>query len=206
MTIAQLSQYNPENSDRLMYGDPEIFHAMDMAASNGLISDLQAAGLELTTDAEAMTELRNRLELPPELGVAITAIRSSDAALAMPEGAEFLADTPDAMGYCFSAGIEQDGKEVVELFVAIDPARYPESDDTGEPTDEQVEAVLELNHYLITQLLIGLDGDDTDEEPSDEVFAALEEKAHDLMENMIEDGIPPLLAVITAPGDDEDDL
>ncbi|MBW4061767.1 hypothetical protein HJC99_04335 [Candidatus Saccharibacteria bacterium] len=204
MTIAQLSQFNPENSDRLLYGDPEIFRAMDMAASNTLINELSKSGLELTTDADAMAELRTRLELPSELGIAITAIRTADAATAMPDGAAFLADTPEAMGYCFSAGIEQDGKEVLDLFVAIDASRYPEGDDTDEPTDEQVEAVLELNHYLITQLLIGLDGDDTDEEPSDEVFAALEEKAHDLMEAMIDAGIPPMLAVIPTDGVDED--
>ena len=203
MTITELSQYNPENKLDLLYGDPEVFQAVDMAAANGLISELQKRGLELATDADSMAELRRRLDIPAEIGLGITAIRVYDAAEAMPDGTAFLADSPESLGFCFSAGIENNGKDVLELFVAIDPSRYPDSDEDGEPTDEQVEAIVELNHYLITQLLIGLDGDDSDDEPSDEVYAALEEKASTVLEAMLDEGIPPVLAVI--PGNDEDD-
>ena len=204
MNIEQLSQFNPDNRANFLYGDAEIFQAFDMAASSDLIDQLHVAGLELTTEADTMAELRTRLAIPKEIGVALTLIPAADAAEVMPDGAEFLADSPDSLGYCFSAGVEQDGKEVLELFVAIDPTRYPESDEDSEPTDEQVDAILELNHYLITQLLIGLDGDDTDGEPSDEVYAALEAKANDTLEDMIDAGIPPILALIPAV-DDEDE-
>lgn len=203
MTIADISQFNPENKLDYLYGDPEIFQAMEMAVGGGLISELAARQLEITTDAASMAELRHRLQIPAEIGIGISAIRATDATQVMPDGASFMEISPESLGYCFSAGIEQDGRDMLELFVAIDPSRYPESDADGEPTDEQVDAIVELNHYVITQLLIGLDGDDSDEEPSDEAYAAIEEKASIVLETMLDEGISPILAII--PGNDDED-
>ena len=195
MTPSDLSQFNPSNEDVYLYGDPAIFTAMSLAATNELITELQARALDLTTDAASMTELRRRLDIPSEIGVGITILTTAQVEAAMPDGASFLTASPQSLGFCFSVGFENDGRDVLELFVAIDPARYP-SGSAEAPSDDQIEAVLELNQFLITQLLIGLDGDESDEEPTDEAFEAMEDRAGQVLADMLDADLPPLLAVV----------
>jgi hypothetical protein len=195
MTLTELSQFNPDNENSLLYGDPEIFKTISMAATHEIITALQARSLDLTTDAGAMADLRSRLEVPAEIGLGITVIEATQAAIAMPDCASFLESQERSIGFCFSAGFERDGQDILELFVAIDPTRYPKASG-DKPTDDQIEAVLELNHFLITQLLIGLDGDDTDDEPTDEQFEAMEDRADEILTAMLDAGQPPLIAVV----------
>jgi hypothetical protein len=108
-----------------------------------------------------------------------------------------MTESPESLGFCFSEGSENEGQDTLEAFVAIDATRFPQNPD--ELTDEQIEISLELNHYLITQLLLAVDTEDNDEDVEQELTAAeitaKEEKASDILEELLEVG-SPIFAII----------
>ena len=205
MISKSISQFNPLNSKTFTYGDSEEFGATLIASSLDLMEELGKNGADLMIDADAVERLRIRIGLTDDFRFGITFIQVKDCPEDL-DGDSFLADSPKALGFCFSEGSENDNQDTLEAFVAINPTRFPQNPD--ELTDEQIEMSLELNHYLITQLLLAVDTDDSDESFDEELTAAeitaKEEKASDILEELLEAG-SPIFAIIPQDLEAEED-
>lgn len=205
MISKSISQFSPLNSKTFTYGDSEEFGATLIASSLDLMEELGKNGADLMIDADAVERLRSRVGLTDDIRFGITFIQVKDCPANL-DAEDFMAESPEALGFCFSEGSENDGQDTLEAFVAIDPTRFPQNPD--ELTDEQIEMSLELNHYLITQLLLAVDSDDSDEPADEELTAAeitaKEEKASDILEELLEAG-SPVFAIIPQDLEVEED-
>jgi hypothetical protein len=206
MLSKSISQFNPANSKTFTYGDSGEFGATLVASKLELMQDLGKQAADLMIDADAMERLRTRVGLTDDIRFAATFVSVAECPAEL-GGAEFMKDAPDALGFCFSEGSEEGGQDSLEVFIAIDPSRFPH--DPDQLTDEQIEVSLELNHYFITQLLLAVDEsdiEDDDHEPTEEEIAHIEEKASDILEELLEAG-SPMFAVIPQDlqGDEEDE-
>lgn len=206
MLSKSISQFNTANTKTFTFGDSGEFGATLVASKLDLMQELGKQAADLMIDADAIERLRTRVGLTDDIrfGVTFVSVAECPAELG---GAEFMTEAPDALGFCFSEGSEENGQDSLEAFIAIDPSRFPH--DPDQLTDEQIEASLELNHFLITQLLLAIDeseNEDDDHEPSDEEIGLIEEKASDILEELLEAG-SPMFAVIPQDlqGDEEEE-
>lgn len=196
MISKSISQFNSLNSKTFTYGDSEEFGTTLIASSLDLMEELGKNGADLMIDADAVERLRTRVGLTEDIrfGITFTQVKDCPAGL---DTEDFMTESPESLGFCFSEGSENDGQDTLEAFVAIDPTRFPQNPD--ELTDEQIEMSLELNHFLITQLLLAVDTGDSDENVEEELTAAeitaKEEKASDILEELLEAG-SPVFAII----------
>ena len=206
MISKTISQFNPANSKTFTYGDSGEFGATLIASSLDLMEALGKNGADLMIDADAIERLRTRVGLTDDIRFGITFVSVEDCPAEL-GGEAFMTESPEALGFCFSEGSEAGGQDTLEAFVAIDPARFPHNPD--QLTDEQIEMSLELNHYLITQVLIAIDHDDgngdiDDSELSPKEIEAIEEKASDILEELVEIGAP-MFAIIPQDLEAEDE-
>jgi hypothetical protein len=196
MISKSISQFNPVNSKTYPFGDSEEFGATLIASSLDLMEELGKNGADLMIDADAVERLRTRVGLTDDIRFGITFIQVKDCPADL-DAEAYMTESPESLGFCFSEGSENEGQDTLEAFVAIDATRFPQNPD--ELTDEQIEISLELNHYLITQLLLAVDTEDNDEDVEQELTAAeitaKEEKASDILEELLEVG-SPIFAII----------
>ena len=205
MISKAISQFNSANSKTFTYGDSEEFGATLIASKLDLMEELGKHAADLMIDADAVERLRTRIGITDDIRFGITFVSVSDCPAEL-DAQAFMLDSPDALGLCFSEGSEEGGQDTLEAFVAIDASRFPHNPD--QLTDEQIEMSLELNHYLITQLLLAVDLDDEeddDRELTSAEISAKEEKASDILEEILEAG-SPMFAIIPQDleGDEEE--
>lgn len=195
MLSKSISQFNTANTKTFTYGDSGEFGATLVASKLDLMEELGKQAADLMIDADAIERLRKRVGLTDDIRFAVTFVSIAECPAEL-GGAEFMKEAPTALGFCFSEGSEEGGQDSLEIFIAIEPSRFPH--DPDQLTDEQIEVSLELNHYLITQLLLAVDeseNEDDEHEPTEEEIDLIEEKASDILEELLEAG-SPMFAVI----------
>lgn len=196
------SQFSLSSDDDLIRGDDQEFSSVSVASKPELIDALQERGTGLIALKEGLEAIRTTLEIPAEIQIGITFIRVQDAE-ELDIAQEFMDDNPGSLGFCFSNGFEVHGRDTLEVFVAIDPLRIPLTE--YELTDELVEQTIDLNHYLISQIIMALDPDDegitADAELTEAQVDAYEAKATAVLNILLEQEIPPFAIV---PYDDEE--
>ena len=204
MLSKTISQFNTANTKTFTYGDSGEFGATLVASKLDLMEELGKQAADLMIDADAIERLRKRAGLTDDIRFAVTFVSIAECPAEL-GGAEFMKEAPTALGFCFSEGSEEDGQDSLEIFIAIEPSRFPH--DPDQLTDEQIEVSLELNHYLITQLLLAVDeseNEDDEHEPTEEEIDLIEEKASDILEELLEAG-SPMFAVIPQDLQGEED-
>ena len=195
MLSKSISQFNTANTKTFTYGDSGEFGATLVASKLDLMEELGKQAADLMIDADAIERLRKRVGLTDDIRFAVTFVSIAECPAEL-GGAEFMKEAPTALGFCFSEVSEEGGQDSLEIFIAIEPSRFPH--DPDQLTDEQIEVSLELNHYLITQLLLAVDeseNEDDEHEPTEEEIDLIEEKASDILEELLEAG-SPMFAVI----------
>lgn len=204
MLSKSISQFNTANTKTFTYGDSGEFGATLVASKLDLMEELGKQAADLMIDADAIERLRKRVGLTDDIRFAVTFVSIAECPAEL-GGAEFMKEAPTALGFCFSEGSEEGGQDSLEIFIAIEPSRFPH--DPDQLTDEQIEVSLELNHYLITQLLLAVDeseNEDDEHEPTEEEIDLIEEKASDILEELLEAG-SPMFAVIPQDLQGEED-
>ncbi len=209
-----ISQFNADNGEGLVWADPDQVPGISIAIEEKLLDELKERDALATVDPDAMEMLLDRVEFDEGLDVGITIVGAGRAAEAYPQGKQYLADDPDALGYAMSWAIEpaeheeesddddeaDDLAPIVEFFVVIDPSRYNPAG--GGMSDEGVQRQLEINHYLLTQMLLvagageGFNVPASDHQP--EYIDEAETKAEKLL-NEIVDAAASVPVVIAAP-------
>ena len=205
MISKPISQFNQANAKTFTYGDSEEFGDTLIASKIDLMQELGTKGADLMIDADAIERLRGRVGITDDIRFGVTFVSVSECPADL-GGTEFMSESPDALGFCFSEGSDNSGQDSLELFVAIDPNRFPH--DPDQLTDEQIEMSLELNHYMITQLLLAVDSEDGSEEDQELTateITATEEKASDILEELLEAGSPMFALIPQDLEADEDD-
>ena len=198
MTVYDISQFNPKREDAFVYGGPELFSGVEVAGSVALFDALSVKGLSPTVMAEPLLYVIDRLPDESERALGLTLLTPQEAGGVYPDGDAFLAQARREIGYCFSWTFTQEGDDITEVFVVIDPDRVTPM--TATTREEDMGPLLSLNHYLTTQLvLIGQAAEPTSNKDASvftsEEISAAEDSASGLLSDVLEKTGAPLIAI-----------
>lgn len=190
-----ISQFNAANDEAFVWADPDQLQGVSVALEQKLIDELDARDGQVSIDPEAMSVLLDRAAPEAEQEMGITLISAATANAISEEGARFLTENPDELGYCASWGAETEEGDFLELFVVIDPARYNPADHGM--SDESVQAQLSLNLTLIMQLLLVASEEEFTVDGQDDGTAAAEQaeaRAENILNTLLDDvSSPPIV-------------
>lgn len=198
MSYQAISQFNLAREDAFIFGDPETYGGVEVAGSVALFDALAAKGLSPAVVGEPLLYVIDQLPDESERALGVTLLLASESNDHYQAGETFLAESKRDIGYCFSWTFTQEGDDITEIFVAIDADRLtPMSAKTRE---EDMGAILSLNEYLTTQLVLIGQGSQPGEPEniltySTQEISAAEEIAGDLMREAIEKTGAPLIAI-----------
>ena len=187
MSYYAISQFNPKHEDMFVFGDPDVYGGVEVAGSVKLFDALVAKGLSPAIAAEPLLYIIDKLPDESERALGITLLTADEAGDAYPSGSAQLATPTGDIGYAFAWEFEQEGDEITEIFVVIEPHRLTSM--KAASREEDLGRVLSLNEAVTAQLvLIG------SPDPFGELLAA-EEAAGPLLREAI-DKTDELLLVI----------
>lgn len=198
MTLNEVSQFNHKREDAFVFGDPEVYGGIEVAGSVALFEALAGKGLSPVVMDEPLLYVIDRLPDESERALGLTLLTPQEAGGVFPEGDAMLAQMRREIGYSFSWTFTQDGDDITEIFVVIDPDRVTPM--TAVSREEDMGPLLSLNHYLATQLvLIGQGaepaaGDGLSAFSKSETSAA-EDAASALLSEAIDKTGAPLIAI-----------
>ena len=198
MSYKTISQFNPAREDAFIFGDPETYGGIEVAGTVALFDALAAKGLSPAVMGEPLLYIIDQLPDESERALGVTLLLASESNDHYPVGLGFLGESKREVGYCFSWTFSQAGDDITEIFVAIDDERLTAM--SAKSREEDLGAILSLNEYLTTQLvLIGQGSQSGDTEDiiaySPQEISAAEEIAGDLMREAIEKTGAPLIAI-----------